>query len=359
MKLKKVIILLTIILAIIVGLSYIVVSLRRASLPPEPSKAPSIEKAPVRLYGRVEPLHREVFLGPQQPRRVTKILAKEGQYVKKGQVLLELDADVEQQAVQVAFLRLKELESELELLLDELKREAPLAESSTGEVQYALQIPVSRVRELESRLDLVLDELKRKEPLSRVGAVPEQDYTQKVLESKVIRNQIVTAKMEAELDFSQKRLQAERIRKKISTANAELELKRRELAKMVLTSPIDGFVYKFDIRLGELLTPQDFQRIVLGKWQKQIRMYIENYWLGKIRVGDLFEVKDAETLEPIGEGKVTEVSKYVGARDFRTEDSLERLDTKYAQAILSMSNNADIPLGKLVLCERKSISQRK
>jgi multidrug resistance efflux pump len=352
MKLKKVIILLVMTLLVIVGLNYMIFSFRKASLPPEPSKTPSLDNAPLRVYGRVEPLEREVFLGPQQPRRVTKILVKEGQYVKKGQVLLELDSDVEQQAVRVALSRLKELESELELLLDELKREAPLAVSATGEVQYALKVPVLRVKELESRLDLVLDEVKRREPLSRTGAIPERDYTQKALEAKLIRNQIATAKMEAELDFSQKKLQAESIRKKIATAGAELELKRRELEKMVLTSPTDGFLYKFDIRLGELLTPQDFQRIILGKWQKQIRAYVENYWLGKIRVGDLFVVRDAETLEPIGEGKVVEVSKYVGARDFRTEDSLERLDTKYAQAVLYV-DNMDVPLGKLVFCERK------
>jgi hypothetical protein len=46
----------------------------------------------------------------------------------------------------------------------------------------------------------------------------------------------------------------------------------------------------------------------------------------------------------------------VGARDFRTEDSLERLDTKYAQAILQVEGAATVPLGKLDLCVRENSS---
>ncbi len=353
MKLSRLIVWLILIVAVIVGLNYTVVSLRRAAAPPAPAKTPSLDDAPVRMYGRVEPLHREVFLGPLQPQRVTRILVNEGAAVNRGQVLVELDADVEQQAAEVARFRVMELEAQLDLLLDELKREAPLAERGQGETQYALQVPVLRVRELESRLDLILDELKRKEPLSDIGAVSEQDYSQKILEAKLIRNQIATATAAAELDFQQKRLQAESIRRQIATAKAEVELRNRQLEKLTLVSPVDGWIYKLDVRLGELLTPQDYSRIVLGERQKQIRMYVESFWLGKIRVGDLYQVRDGETLERIGAGKVIEVSQYVGARDFRTEDSMERLDTKYAQAILYMDNGSDMPLGKLVLCERK------
>ncbi|NLI48161.1 MAG: biotin/lipoyl-binding protein [Acidobacteria bacterium] len=352
MKLPKWIIWLIFVIVVIAGSYYTVVSLRRAAAPPEPAKTPSLDNAPVRLYGRVEPLHREVFLGPLQPRRVTKILVKEGMEVHPGQVLVELDSDVEQQAAQLARLRVLELESQLDRLLDELRREVPLTEIRPGEMQNALQVLVLRVRELESRLDLVLDELKRKEPLSQIGAVSEQDFSQKILEAKSIRSQIATATAEAELDFQQKQLQAESIRRQIATAKAEVELKRRELDKLTLVSPIEGMVYKLDVRIGELLTAQDYARIVLGERRKQIRMYVESYWFGKIRQGDRFQIRDGETLERIGEGTVTEVSQYVGVRDFRTEDSMERLDTKYAQAILSVDNSTDIPLGKLVLCDR-------
>ena len=54
--------------------------------------------------------------------------------------------------------------------------------------------------------------------------------------------------------------------------------------------------------------------------------------------------------------RVGEILPYVGSRDFRTEDRLERLDTKYVQAILELDTAPDVPIGLLVLCERMATS---
>jgi len=216
-----------VLLVVIVGLNYIRLSLRRASMAPQPSLTPSLEDAPVRVYGTIEPLGREVFLGPLHPGRVTWIGVNEGDDVKSEQALCELESEVQ-------------------------------------------------------------------EPPSQ----------------------------------------------------------GRELRRYFLRSPIHGHLYKFDVRLGELLTPEDYPRIVLGKREKQVRLAVESFWMEKVRVGDRFVVRDAENLHTLGEGTIVSVSEYVGTRDFRTDDAQERLDTKYAQAILQLKGAANIPLGKLVLCER-------
>lgn len=209
MKFKTLFWSLFLLLVFISGISYIRASLSRAAAAPEPAKTPELAEAPLRLYGRVEPLNREVFLGPLQPKRVVKILASEGQIVSEGQELIELEAYVELQAVQVAQSRVDELESQLNIILDELKRVEPI--DNSGDSKYLLRVQVLRIRELESRLELVLDDLKRREPLLRAKAVSEQSYTQKTLEAAVIRRQISTAMAEAEIDYSQKKLQAEKI----------------------------------------------------------------------------------------------------------------------------------------------------
>jgi multidrug efflux pump subunit AcrA (membrane-fusion protein) len=286
---------LLIILVAIVGLNYVRVSLRQSALPPEPGRTPSLEKAPMRVYGLVEPLGREVFVGPLQPRRVTRILVTEGQMVTPGEPLCELEADVERQALQVA---------------------------------------VARVAEFNARLDLILDDLARIQNLARSGAVTEFEMSQKTLEAKLLRRQI-------------------------ATAEAEVELKRHELATFILRSPLEGKLYKFDLRLGEQFTPQDYQRIVLGKAEKQVRLFIESFWIDSIRVGDRFLVRDGETLLHLGNGTVVLVADYVGARDFRTEDALERLDTQYTQAILQLDETAGMALGKLVFCERPEVAPPK
>jgi len=289
-KVRTVAVFLFLIIIVAIGIFYIQMSLRKASAPPAPSRTPSLDAAPVRLYGLVEPLGREVFVGPTKARRVERIFVQEGQNVSVGQTLCVLEQAVERQALEVARLR---------------------------------------VKEFEGRLNLILDELNRKKPLSQNGAISEVEYTQKSLEAELIRRQI-------------------------KTYQAEVELRKRELDMLTLRSPIQGRLYKFDVRIGEQLTPQDYKRIVIGKPEKQVRLFVESFWLDKIQLGDVFQVRDADNMRNVGFGKIVAVSEYVGARNFRSEDTFERLDTKYAQAILQVEGAASVPLGKLVLCVRKN-----
>lgn len=288
MKRRSLVIVLLVILAATVGLNYVRMAMLKSAVPPEPGRTPFLADSPVRVYGRIEPLGREVFVGPVQPGRVIQMMVEEGQTVSAGQPLCEIENDVTRQALQVA---------------------------------------VTRVKESKARLDLILDVLKRTQPLLHGGAVSESEVSQKLLE-------------------------AELLRKQIATAEAEVELKRRELKLHTLRSPVEGRLYKFDVRLGEYLTPQDVQRIIIGKHQKQVRLFVESFWIGKVAVGDLFVVQDAEDHRTLGKGKVVYVSTYAGTRDFRTEDALERLDTKYVQGILQLEDAVESPLGSLVMCER-------
>ena len=87
-----------------------------------------------------------------------------------------------------------------------------------------------------------------------------------------------------------------------------------------------------DVRLGEHLTPQDYQRIVLGNPEKQVRLFLESFWIDKVRAGDRFLVRDAEILRKIGTGKVVWVSDYVGAREFLREGCLAEMPLRMATA---------------------------
>lgn len=275
-----------------VGIYFILRSLRESAAPPEPAKTPRLEDAPARVYGLIEPRGREVFVGPLQPRRVVEVCVREGQTVAAGQPICLLDADIERQTLAIA---------------------------------------ESRAAETERRIRLNEDTLRRNEALAPTGAVPESELVQT-------------------------RLTLELVKQQLASARAEVELRRCELDKLTLRSPIDGLVYKMDVRVGEQFTPQDYNRIVLGKREKQVRMFVEVFWMGRVRVGDRFAVREAESLRDLGSGRVIEVLPYVGARDFRTEDRLERLDTKYIQVILELDTAQDLPIGLLVLCERVEVT---
>ena len=173
-----------------------------------------------------------------------------------------------------------------------------------------------RAVEVERRIALTEDILQRNEKLAPSGAIAQEALVRTRLTRKLEQQQLATAR-------------------------AEVELRRCELDKLTLRSPVDGCVYKMDVRVGEQLTPQDYGRIVLGKREKQVRMFVEVFWMGRVRVGDRYAMREAESLRDLGLGRVVEVLPYVGARDFRTEDRLERLDTKYVQAILELETLQD------------------
>jgi multidrug efflux pump subunit AcrA (membrane-fusion protein) len=289
MNMRRIIILLLAALVVIVGLHYTRVALRKASRPPEPARAPSLDDAPVRLYGLVEPMGREIFVGPLQPRRVVEVLVKEGDSVTRNDILCRLDDDLERQALRVA---------------------------------------ESRAAEAQRRRELTRDELRRKVMLAREKVVSDLEVTQLDLRAKLEEQQL-------------------------KTAWEEIALRKAELENLVLRAPADGKVYKFDVRLGEQLLPADYGRIVLGNPQKQARLFVETFWIDQVKIGDRFRVRTAETLREMGTGVVVSVSPYVGTRDFRTEDRLERLDTKFAQAVLRIEGNVDeVPIGLQVVCER-------
>jgi HlyD family secretion protein len=285
MNLRKIIILLCGLLALALAMGYIAVALRRSGAPPEIGSPPSLPTSPLRSYGVIEPLGREVFLSAPESRRVTAVFVKEGDRVGKGQPLLTLESDVEEKSLKVAQLRVQEARAKLALTQDALRRYENLAARKTAPEFEATKLRLQKV------------------------------YEQQIAE----------------------------------TAQGEVAQRAAELERLTLRSPLEGVVYKFDIRLGEFLTPEDYRKIILGSPDKQVRLFVEVFWRDRLHLGNKLLIKNAENLEAIGVGEVTELATYVGARDFRSEDPLERLDTKYMQVVVKLPPNIQAPIGLQVI----------
>lgn len=268
------------------GSFFIVRTLTRSSPPPQAAQPPDLNRAPARVYGKIEPAGREVFVAPPVNRKVVAIYIREGQKVKSGQRLFLLQNDVE-----------------------------------TAELQVAL----ARVESMRRELAISQDVLRRRENLFAKNAETEYAYTQ--------------AKLKIDLDLSN-----------LALAEKEVDLVKAQLAQLELRSPIDGIVYKFDVRLGESLAPEDTSKIILGSADLWVRLSVETFWTDRVRVGDRYDVFDSETNDLIGKGEVIAKAPYLGRRNFRTEDDQERFDTKYMDVILRLEKTGpNAPLGLSVV----------
>ncbi len=282
--------LLAVVIAVAFGMLFIFNSFRNSSAPPAVAEPPKVEQAPARVYGVIEPAGREVFVSPPLTRQVTAVYVTEGDTVKPGQRLCDLENSVEAQQVELAQAKVALAQKSLELSIDDLKRTKRL---------YA--------RKIDS----------------------EYKYTQAVIQN------------ETEL-------------KRLKVAKHELHVAKAKLEQTVLRAPVEGIVYKFDVRLGETLSSGDNSRIILGSADLCARLYVESFWKDRVREGMQCTVFDSETDENLGTGTVVRRMPYMGRRDFRTEDLQERFDTKFQEVIVALQPaREEIPIGLSVVAEMK------
>ena len=278
---------------IIIGVlvNFMFTSFVKSSKPPQVAKPPVLPETPARVYGKIEPAGREVYVSPPMTKRVVAIYVKEGDMVTKGQVLCLLESEVE---------------------------------------TAQLNLTLAKIETAKKALEITQDDFKRKKNL----------YAQKT---------------DSEFSYTQARLKSEQDENSIAVAEREAQLAKARLEELQLKSPIDGMVYKFDVRLGETLATGDNTRIILGGKDLWVRLFVESYWLDRVKPGSQYKVYNSETNKLIGSGKVIFVLPYVGRRDFRTEDSQERFDTKFQEVVLAFDdrqNEAPIGLSVMAVLEK-------
>jgi len=270
----------------VVVLFFVVFAVLRSAPRKSAPVPPELADAPARIYGAVEPLGGPVYVAAQVPRSIARIAAREGDTVRAGQPLVVLESSVEEEQVHAA-----------------LDRAAAAAKAAA----------------------LSREAFERTAGLYATKGISEQDYRQALLK--------------AGLDSAN-----------AAAAQADAALARARLAQLTLRSPVDGLVYKLDVRLGQTLAAGDDSKIIVGATRQQARMFVESFWLNRLRVGDEYRIRDSETGRDLGPGRVISLSPYVGGRTVRTEDTRERFDAEYQIAVLEL-DSAGLPLGLNVVAE--------
>ena len=283
---------------LIAGSVFIVRTLKHSSAPPQVSQPPDLSRAPARVYGKIEPAGREVFVASPVTRRIVRVSVQEGDLVKQGQILLSLESEIERAKLRVA---------------------------------------LAKVESLRKTAAINQDILKRRQSLYSREADTEYSFTQ--------------ARLQVELDLSN-----------LALAEKEVDLARAELDRLELRSPVDGLVYKLDVRRGESLPADDASKIILGSADLWVRLSVEAFWKDRVRIGDRYRVFDSETNALVGRGEVIAKSPYLGRRNFRTEDDQERFDTKYMDVILKLEESiprAPLGLSVVAVLEPPAASEKK
>lgn len=161
---------------------------------------------------------------------------------------------------------------------------------------------------------------------------------------------LYAAKGISEQDYRQALLTAGLDSANAAAAKADAALAQAQLDQLTLKSPVDGLVYKLNVQLGQTLAAGADSNIIVGAVRQQARMFVESFWLNRLRVGDVYRIHDSETNRDLGSGRVVSLSPYVGGRTVRTEDIGERFDAEYQIAVMVLDTTG-LPLGLNVVAE--------
>ena len=171
-------------------------------------------EAIVSASGKVQP-KRQVNVSANTTGRVTRVAVEEGQRVKAGQFLLEIDP--------------KQLEGQLQR-----------GEASVAAAQSSLQSARTAVEQGRANLDLARQNLKRQEDLWKEGLTTRENLE---------RAQNDVSVREAELKTRQQDIETNEAR--IRQEQASLSTTRYNLNQIIITAPMDGLVTRRSIEEGE------------------------------------------------------------------------------------------------------------
>lgn len=285
--------------------------------------------------GLVEPVGEERVVIPTVSGKLIRVAIEEGDAVRRDQVLAEIDNAEQKAALAVADAQILLRDAELSRLRNGARKEdVDQAQASTD---------AARAQER-----LATAELARRESIATQKLLSTEQLEQARAQALVARAERVRS--EAALAVLRNGARAEDIA--IATAAVQAALAERERAaalyeKTLIRSPIDGVVLKRDLREGETLvalSPLPLARI--GDISRLfVRADIDELDIGRVRVGQLAEVRSDAFPGQSFKGTVSQVSRRMGRRNVVSDSPAQRQDTKILEALIALDGQPALPIG--------------
>jgi len=287
--------------------------------------------------GRVEPNTEDIKIGSELSGRLKTVFVEEGDMIRRGQVLAELEnADY-----------LAEVES---AKANVVARDATLRKVINGARRQERSAAWSSVDEAKAVMENAQSESHRRQELFTAGVVSREELDRYASAADVDR-----AKYEAAVE--QHSLLDDRAREEDRSlaeadrqlAKAQLEEAQARYEKTFIRSPIDGGVLRKHHRSGESVsnssTVPDPVLTIGDRKILRVRVDVDETDVGKVHVGQ----KAYVTADAFGRqkfwGHVVRVGQQLGPKNIRTDEPTERVDTKILETLVELDPGAELPDG--------------
>jgi HlyD family secretion protein len=288
--------------------------------------------------GVVEPSSRETKVAAQVTAVVQRVLVDEGAWVEQGQALVELSSSVELAAFQAAQAEVSAEQASFSRALKGLRiedRDAVAAEAKAA----------------RSRAELVSGVLQRTEQLAKSGAATtdELDRARSQAQSEAAAASAIEARLRA-AEAGSRREDIAFQRARFQAAEARQLQAKAQLERLTIRAPIAGEILQIKVRAGELYSFQGTEPLlVMGDTKTlRVRMDVDERDIAKVRLGSAaYAMADAFGQDRFA-GKVVEIGRRFGRKNIRTDDPVEKNDTKVLEVVVQLDARDKLVVGQRV-----------
>lgn len=250
--------------------------------------------------GRVEPRSRVVLVSSDADpdgARIEEILVKEGQAVRKGDVIAVF-SDFDRRQAKYASARAK------------------------------VHLSAAKIQAEQSTESYLTSEYKRMSKLLKVGAISESRFD------------------EAERNLRQSQATVAALRAELGAVSADLDFSQKELSQGKLLSPLDGTILAVKSRPGERVgTSGVVEMADLTQLDVVAEVYERD--ITRVKIGQKAEVKVAGLREPLV-GEVRDIGFLIRKNDINSTDPLANRDNRVVEVRITLDSVAIETLQHLI-----------
>ena len=285
--------------------------------------------------GRVEAISEEIRVSSELSGRLHRVPVEEGDRVRKGQVLAQLENEDYVARVAEAEAALAQRRAELERTINGARFQERQAAKATLDAAKAV-------------LDNAKREAERRQLLAEHQTISRDEAERYERAYQVAQAEYERARQEFSLVDAEARVEDQRkAEAAVASAQAQLNEARTYLEKTYIRSPLDGIVLRKLRHAGESVSTQFDSPVVTVADDSSLRVRLD---VDETDVAKLFVGQPAfVTAEAYGSqkftGHVIRVGRILGRKNVRTDEPSERVDTKILETLMQLDPGQGLPLG--------------
>lgn len=287
--------------------------------------------------GIVEPMFPEMRLTADVAGRVANVLVNEGDEVKEGAVLAELENFVQRAQVMRAEAEIAAANAELERVIHGMRSQdvnAIDSESVAAKARAALAASeLARTQELVGSGSVAAAELEMSKRRAEAEAAAARAASERALGARAGSRQEDVLVAQA----------------RVRGATASLEEARAALARTRVVAPRAGRVLRVKFHVGEYHNPAAEPLLILADVKTlRVRMDVDERDVAQVKVGAQGLISAPAFGVQRFSAKVIDISRRMGRRSVRVDDPKDRVDVKVLETVLELDGQPPLIPGMRV-----------